>query len=674
MARKTVRIEDLFKLKGLAGLRLSPDGMHAVVAVQSVNVEEQRNETALWLWRAEDDSFEQLTKGPADGSAAWLDNQTIVFDAGKRAGDEQEDRPYPRTRLYTMSLRGGEPLLRATLEGMVFEIEPSPDGSTLALAFGAMPEVPKAKKDVWKKCPPPMIANNVRYKMNGLGDLPPRLPSIYLLKVKKESWGKPRPLIDDPACWDGGIAWTPDGTKLVFHRMDPATKTTDVRAMVTDLKGHAKQLAVPVGPISGLVISPDGKRVAASANGDPKSGNYKPMALGICSIDPADTEYRVVLETDGQIGRQVVMTDACAGMSDFMKWTGDDTILAVHSIAGRCELLRVQPSTGASETIGETNGIIFPVDGAGETILYGYSACDTPIELHRRGRNKPLSRLNAKTQKLYDIRPKRWMVKTDTKMEVEAFLWATPKQLKASKAASVPLIVYVHGGPMVQTGDGFIHEYTWLVHEGYPVLTLNPRGSTGYGAEHGAGIAGNWGDRDVHDVLKVLESALKKHRQFDRKRVFILGGSYGGYMANMMVTRHPGVFRAAVSQRCVSNFISMCGTSDFSNAMLPIALGTDSIWSDPVRTWELSPISKIRDVRDPVLIIHSDNDLRCPAGQAEEFFIGLMDSGKTINEDVRFVLFKGETHELSRGGRPENRRVRLEEILGWVKKHDRARR
>jgi len=174
-------------------------------------------------------------------------------------------------------------------------------------------------------------------------------------------------------------------------------------------------------------------------------------------------------------------------------------------------------------------------------------------------------------------------------------------------------------------------------------------------------------------VLAVRRDALRRYPQFDPARTFIVGGSYGGYMTNWMLTRNPGVFRAGVTQRSLADHISFAGTSDFSSHFAFSVLGIDSIWDDPMRAWQLSPLSRAPQVRDPLLILHSEDDLRCPLGQAEELFVALVQTGKRVDEDVRLVVFRQESHGLSRGGRPENRRVRLQEILGWLRKHDKAR-
>jgi dipeptidyl aminopeptidase/acylaminoacyl peptidase len=226
---------------------------------------------------------------------------------------------------------------------------------------------------------------------------------------------------------------------------------------------------------------------------------------------------------------------------------------------------------------------------------------------------------------------------------------------------------------MVQAGQSPFHEYTWLAQTGYAVVTCNPRGSTGYGAKHGAAIYADWGNKDMKDLLAVREETLRRHPQFDPKRAFIMGGSYGGYATNWMITRKPGLFRAAVTDRCVFNSLSFAGTSDFSNVFPPSEMGLSNIWEDPMKVWKLSPASLLPNVTEPLLILHSDNDWRCPISQAEELFTGLVELGKRIGEDVRLVMFKGESHGLSRGGRPENRRVRLEEILAWIRKHDRPK-
>ncbi len=673
MPRRAISIEDLFRVRIITDLRFSPDGRHAVVGVKTPDPREQGNSSALWLYRREGGSFEQITRGPADASPVWLNATTILFTSSKRENSEEEaDKPFPHTRLYTISVRGGEPFLRATLDGHVWDMEVSSDGRRLALAFSPNRAARAGQRRTWVKAPPPTTPAHLHWKLDGTGHLPEQHPSVYVMGTAGRRWGRPRLLVGGPNFWDTGIQWV-DAGHVVFMRRDADRKDVVADIMLADMRGRVQRLPAPVGPLFGAAPSPDGKRLVFCGNEDPRRGGYLPTLLYVRSTDPADKSWKTLAATDGNLGEQQTLSDVFPSGGGGFRWQDGGRVVGLHSIRGRTELVRVEVESGKVEVLAGEQGVVQGFGVHGEDVLYAWGDYTSPGEVCRLGRRRPVSRLNAAVSARFDVVPQRWQVRTARGVSVDAFLWATRAQA-AARRRSLPLVVYVHGGPSVQTGEGAFHEYAWLVHQGYPVLALNPRGSTGYGAAHGVAICGNWGGRDADDVLAARRDALRRFPQLDPERTFIVGGSYGGFMTNWMLTRHPGVFRAGVSQRSISNHISFCGTSDFAPHFAFTALGMDSIWNDPARAWERSPLAQVRRVRDPLLLLHSENDLRCPLGQAEELFVALVGMGKKINEDVRLVVFRNESHGLSRGGKPENRRVRLQEILGWLKKHDRPRK
>jgi dipeptidyl aminopeptidase/acylaminoacyl peptidase len=667
--KRTLSIDDLFRVKSFLSIRLSPDGRHAVVCVRSVDRKERMNVSRLWLYRREDDSFEQVTSGQADGDARWLDLETFVFPASKRQKDEEEsDKPFGRTRLYSMSVRGGEPRLRATLDGKVWDMAVSPDGRRLALAYSPNRQAGPEQHREWAKTPPPIVPSHLHWKLDGTGPLAEEHPRVYLMDLGGQRWAEQKVLPNSPRLWHGAVQWLSEG-RLMFLRHDADRKDVSVDIVVSDLKGAMRVLPAPEGPKTGVGCSPDGRLLVFTGNDDPRRGGYLPAFLYLRSTDSADRSCEILARTDGRMGGQLTLSDVFStGPSDF-KWQDGTHVVGLHSVRGRTELLRVEVGSGRSEVLAGGSGTVQTFDAAADTVLYAWGDFTSVGELYRLGRRRPVSRLNAPVSRLFDIAPQRWQVRSERGVRVDTFLWATPAQM-AARRRSLPLVVYVHGGPVLQIGEGAFHEYAWLAHEGYAVLACNPRGSGGYGAKHGLAAFGNWGDRDAHDILAVRRDALRRYPQFDPKRTFIVGGSYGGYMTNWMLTRHPRVFRAGIAQRSISNHMSFAGTSDFSTHFTVGALGIENIWQDPVRAWERSPLARVAQVRAPLLLTHADNDLRCPVGQAEEMFVALVEMGKKVNEDVRFVLFRGESHGLSRGGKPDNRRARLQEILAWLKKHD----
>ncbi|MFH1143209.1 MAG: S9 family peptidase, partial [Candidatus Eisenbacteria bacterium] len=223
-----------------------------------------------------------------------------------------------------------------------------------------------------------------------------------------------------------------------------------------------------------------------------------------------------------------------------------------------------------------------------------------------------------------------------------------------------PTILNIHGGPMAQFGYTFFHEMHFLAASGYVVVFTNPRGSSGYGLRFMNCIENRWGGLDYADLMAVADSMIRRP-YVDPDRMGVMGGSYGGFMTTWIVG-HTRRFKAAVTERQVGNQVTQSGSSD---------LGFYRIYARGYYPWE-KPLAYLRNspnfhaarIRTPLLIIHSENDLRCPIAQAEELFTYL----KLQRRTVEMVRFAGESHGLSRGGKPQNRRERLARIAEWFAK------
>jgi acylaminoacyl-peptidase len=201
----------------------------------------------------------------------------------------------------------------------------------------------------------------------------------------------------------------------------------------------------------------------------------------------------------------------------------------------------------------------------------------------------------------------------------------------------------------------------WMAARGYVVVFGNPRGSAGYGLKFRSAIQFDWGNLDYQDVSRIADW-LFKQRYVDGRRVGVTGGSYGGYMTNWLVA-HTHRFRAAVTQRSVVSFESFYGVSDMG--YLPGWMAPKPPWDDAAPYRRQSPLTYVKKVRTPLLIIHSEEDWRCPVSQADELFTAL----KMLGVETELVRFEGESHGLSRGGRPQNRAERLRQIMRWMDKH-----
>jgi dipeptidyl aminopeptidase/acylaminoacyl peptidase len=221
-----------------------------------------------------------------------------------------------------------------------------------------------------------------------------------------------------------------------------------------------------------------------------------------------------------------------------------------------------------------------------------------------------------------------------------------------------PAVLEVHGGPHGQYGWGFFHEFQVLAGQGYTVVYSNPRGSKGYGDEHCSAIAGDWGNKDWMDIRAVIDF-MRSRPYINKRRMGIMGGSYGGYMTNWAIG-HTDEFAGAITDRCVSNMVSMMGSSDIMEP--PDGYWEGNFWDQPETLWKQSPLRYLGAAKTPTLIIHSEGDLRCNVEQAEQVFAVL----KHRNIPTRFVRYPQTTsHGMSRMGPPDLRVHRLGQILEW---------
>lgn len=280
---------------------------------------------------------------------------------------------------------------------------------------------------------------------------------------------------------------------------------------------------------------------------------------------------------------------------------------------------------------------------------------------------------NVKTRKLVELyNPNTIFEKETTLVEPEMYYfkgydnwdiqawYLKPAGIKGKK--KYPFILYIHGGPQVAYGECFFHEMQSLAAKGYAVLMVNPRGGNGYGQKFVASILGDYGNHDYDDLMLGVDDILKRDKQIDTKRLFVTGGSYGGFMTNWIVG-HTNRFKAAVTQRSISNWISFYGVSDIGFAFVENQLHEDL--SNMQRLWELSPLAYVNNVKTPLLILHGQSDFRCPIEQAQQLFTAL----KRQRVETKLITFPQSSHGLSRDGLPNLRLERLCAISDWFKTH-----
>lgn len=255
------------------------------------------------------------------------------------------------------------------------------------------------------------------------------------------------------------------------------------------------------------------------------------------------------------------------------------------------------------------------------------------------------------------VKPEMFWCKGADQWDIQG--WYVPP---VEKKENHPAILYIHGGPQVCYGESFFHEMQALAAKGYGVILLNPRGGNSYGQDFVSAILGDYGNKDYEDLMLGTTYVLNDHPEIDQNQLYVMGGSYGGFMTNWIVG-HTNRFRAAISQRSISNWISFYGTSDVGAFFVEFQLQRDL--SDMEGLWKMSPLAYAKDVETPILMMHSDQDLRCPMEQAEQFYVAMKKHGV----ESKLITFPQSSHGLSRNGLPNLRMKRFDAILEWLANH-----
>ncbi len=270
-----------------------------------------------------------------------------------------------------------------------------------------------------------------------------------------------------------------------------------------------------------------------------------------------------------------------------------------------------------------------------------------------------ISSFNDETLKNKKISKPEYINLKKDNLKIEGWIM---KPVDFQKDKNFPVVLSIHGGPKTVFGDVFFHEMQYLANQNYFVVYCNPRGSDGKGRDF-ADIRGKYGSIDYEDLMDFLDLALENYPNMDSNRIGVLGGSYGGFMVNWIIG-HTDRFRAAVSQRSISNWFSFFGTSDIGYYFTEDQQASNP-WNDAAKLWEHSPLKYANRVSTPTLFIHSTEDYRCWMPEAMQMFTAL----KYYDVDSRLCLFKEENHELSRSGLPKHRIKRLKEISNWFHKY-----
>lgn len=658
-----LQLDDFTKYKFLSGIQFSPNGKKCGFVLHHMDLEDNKYLSNIYILD-ENGKYFKLTSMDKEKSFIWKDDSTIIFPSNRNKKDEtREEKGEPFTNFYEINLNGGEANLLMEIPLNVTGIEILDDNTYLLTAvydpklsdFDNLSDAGKEKKlEEIKESKDYEILDEIPFWSNGVGFTNKKRNKLFIYRVKEKTI---LPITDDFTDVEFISLNSDKSLALIITNSFIDKQSTKNELNIYKIKENVFEKISPYDDFSYSSAHYVGDKILFTGTNNKNFGLNENSKFYVMDLK-TEKSYMIANDFDYSLGDSVG-SDCKYGGSKGMRVYGD--YLYFITTEGYSSFINRLDIKGNIEKLTSPNGSINGFDiKDGKIYFIGLRGLNLQEIYALQDDETQLTYFNAwvNEEKKLSV-PEKLTFVNDNNIEIDGWV-LKPVDFKEGKL--YPGILDIHGGPKTVYGEVFFHEMQYWANEGYFVFFLNPRGSDGRGNEF-ADIRGKYGTIDYDDIMNFVDMVLINYPEIDKDNIGVTGGSYGGFMTNWIIG-HTERFKAAASQRSISNWVSFFGTTDIGYFFADDQ-NNATPWSDIDKLWFHSPLKYADKVTTPTLFIHSEEDLRCSIPEGLQMFTSL----KYHGVDSRLCMFRGENHELSRSGKPKHRVKRLEEITNWFDKY-----